>query len=848
VKKLLVFAALASLLAGCGGGGGGAKTSVLPSTGGSSTNTPGTSGNAGIPISSPQGTARATATATVGASALLPAFGSRTSGRATAAATTRRRSLSSFRTPLSSGIASVIVNGTLYQSTASVAVVTNSQTLIPTANGVTVSMTFSNVVPANNDWIVFDFIAQASDGSQYDLGDLATMINITANGSNSVNLDTNSTLRFQAIVTALGSAISSYDLENNATLDGAIATYLTGHPQYVPDPNTGLFSPATQQLIANDLLATYGRTVTITTSGGTGSSALFSIAYDYTSTDENNLMVNACPFDEEAGCTGTSNNNLNRYTGFAGAGVTYPYFIYGVPGAVCYDVSATDPTQPITTAGLCSQGPAIPVHTPGSGASSAYPNIVTAALIIAGGTTSLTVPVYGGHIIVGAHDRAAKNGLITLPPYGGTANIAGEAPGSFSKNVAMSSTALTVSAVDAQTQAMDASGQGWNTQGLFGGSDAGPNSSIYAYNQPFSNTYEGTLSTSPYTPFPTNILTFPATVPLFYSVYSNSNGPITGTFAYSLPELYGGYTYSLAIETSGSSTWTPGFAGPVSAVFNSSTGGPTVTFSNVTFPAATTAEIALYATINNSATPLTPVFGYVLQPNYVTSGGGAKFYTFCPGATTDVGTCDFAQYASPPTTTTYSFSPPNSVPGTDPQFNGTSNPISLTLDTWNPFGIPNSQLDMCGVSGCTPLVGAGTINATSTFFDNGTNLSYYNWHGPGSDATSSVTVNGAGGYSVNWNASGGLTGSFSSTTPALFGPQSQIFVSTSSPGSTAWGMTIMDTSGHTYTGVRTNQAGANTPEFFFPTIVVPITSSNITFTYALPSGTTGTGTFTLFNL
>ncbi len=838
MKKLLVFAAIASLLAGCGGGG---SSSAVPKTGGSSsTNNSSGSQNSLVPISSPQGTARATATASVSTSALLPSFAARAK-----TAAVKRRSLGSFRTPLSSGIAQVIVKGTLFQGTASATVVTNSQTLTPTNNGVTVSMTFSNVVPANNDWIIFDFTAQAADGSQYDLGVLATMIDITSNGTNTVNLDVNSTLRFQAILTSLGQGISSYDLENNAGLDAAIGSYLTSHPQYVPDPNTGFFSQSTAQLIANDLLTMYGRTVTLSTLNGAVNTALYSITYDYTSPDENNLIANACPFDESS-CS--SNGGLAQYTstGNLAAGITSPYFIYGSPGGAgtaCNDVSSANPSN---TVYVNCQSPVYPAHAPGSGLSTAYASIVSAAMINGGGNSSITVPVYGGHIIVGAHERSTINSLVTLPTFGGTTAISGEAPGAFSVPISLNSTALTVSAVDPQTQALDPAGSGWSTGGLFGGSDGYGGFSLCC------GTLEGSVAllydgasvpTGAYTAYPGNTSTFPETFPELYYLATNiSPSPVTGSLTIYIPEVFAGYTYSLAAELSGSGTWTT-IAGPVNGNGTQFNNG-SITFPSVPVPASTTEAFALFVTVNNSSTPFTPVFSYILQPNYVTSGGAASFYTYCPGPTNGAGACDFAEYATPPTTTTYNFSPPNSVPGAVPVFGGPT--IQLTLDTWNPFGLTNAQLDMCSVSGCTPLNTGGTINATSTFYDNGTNLSYYNWAGPGSDVTSSVVYNGPG-YKVNYSGPG--TGSFSSTTPALFAPQSTVYLDSNSPSGTAWGMTITDNSGNTYTAVRTSNHGASSqPVFFFPSIVTPVTSQKITFTYTLPGSVISSGNFIVYYL
>src|SRR6202043_525508 len=198
VKRILAAAVSAAILAGCGGGGG----SMLPNSvaGGSAP-------SGGVPFAgdSPP-TASLTANAPVAASR-LPALYRRSASAAS------RKTYDAVRH--TSSIAQVEIDGTLYQGAASAVPVTNVQKVTPAADGtIVVSETFSNVVPTTNDWISFEFFAIAVDGSRYDLGSLATLVNVTNGGSNVTTLSAQSTQVVQVAQALLATGhLSTYDIE-----------------------------------------------------------------------------------------------------------------------------------------------------------------------------------------------------------------------------------------------------------------------------------------------------------------------------------------------------------------------------------------------------------------------------------------------------------------------------------------------------------------------------------------------------------------------------------------------------------------------------------------------------------
>lgn len=249
------FAVLAFTLglSGCGGG-----ASHIPQSG------------IGVPIP-----ASGTSLQSVNASATISTNNLPANLQNTAQAA-KRRTLSQLRAQ-GLNIAQVKATGTLYQSTTSAITITNSQLLTPQSGTVTVTLTFSNVIPTNNDWIIFDFTAIASDGSQFDLGELGTVIDVASNSTTTVNLDANSTRRLQVLLNlATSGFVSTYDFENTANLDALIGSAI-GSTSY--DSTTQLFNATTLASLTSSIQPQFARSITVNT--GATSPAIVSIAADY---------------------------------------------------------------------------------------------------------------------------------------------------------------------------------------------------------------------------------------------------------------------------------------------------------------------------------------------------------------------------------------------------------------------------------------------------------------------------------------------------------------------------------------------------------------------------------------
>jgi len=277
---------------------------------------------------------------------------------------------------------------------------TNKQNVTPANNAVVVSLTFSNVVPANNDWITFDFFAVANDGSKTYLGTLGTLIDITGTGA-TANLDDASTRRLQVALAMLQRGVlSSYDIENTAALDANLGTAIGSAPF---DAQTELFDPAPLQALVTQIQPAYERDLVLTAD----SLAVFSVTYDYTRADENDLAFNV------------QSTYLIQPNG--------PQVPVEVAGPGTYAFGA-----PFTPAG--STG-AIPIlHGPSSGFGHATPSAVTAFFVGQDSNTVTVRNVYGGALILGAKQELTfVSDSVVFVAHGSNASLAGRAVGSSSQ-------------------------------------------------------------------------------------------------------------------------------------------------------------------------------------------------------------------------------------------------------------------------------------------------------------------------------------------------------------------------------------------------------------------------------
>jgi hypothetical protein len=456
------------MLAGCGGGGGHA---VMPAGSGSNSNP----GN-GIGIPSSKGRATVTASASLNVSA-VPAMYDR---KVAASKRTTMKRLKQSGTQ----IVSVEIDGTLYQGSASAVPVTNTQTVpLSGAGTISVSLTFSNVIPANNDWIAFEFYTIANDGSKSAIGTLATLVNVGTNFT-TTTLSTTSTQVVEVAASLLSiGALSTYDIEQTPTLATDLATKITAQNAPV-DSQTGLYDSTTLLTLTEALATAYERDITVTAANA----AQFSVTYDSTQPDENDLAYNALTFALAYGLDVTQSENTGANSG--GTGGYSSTSVLGAPeGVGCTEDSCG--IQPGT----------IPMHGPSSGYQDAQPVVVDAAIFQADSGTVTLRNVYGGHIILGAHNNIAGGNYDTAktrkgaagartslaatrsaagakrtpqspptgPDYEG-ANLAltGEAPGATSQGMTLASTATTVSIIDNQAADFDQAPGRYESYGYFG--------------------------------------------------------------------------------------------------------------------------------------------------------------------------------------------------------------------------------------------------------------------------------------------------------------------------------------------------------------------------------------------
>jgi len=461
VKRILTAAALAALLAGCGGGGSG--HSLLPPAGSGSS---GAGSGSNVPVN---GNARGTATVIAKANLATSAIPAMYDRKIAAAKRTSAKRIAQSGTP----ITSVEIDGTLYQGSASAIPVTNTQTVPVTNGSIAVSETFSNVVPANNDWVIFAFYAVAADGSKVAIGSLGTLVNVGAN-TTTTNLGTTSTQELQVAGALLSiGAISTYDIEQNPALATALATKIATLNPAV-DSQTGVYDVTTLQTITDSLASAFERDLTISAANATE----FSVVYDSTQADENDLAYNAVTFATAYGLNVTQNR----------ASQPLP-----APGGTSTYNDATVLANP-----MLQSGASVPLHGPSSGYADAQPAEVEAYLFEAQSGSVTIKNVYGGHLIIGAHNavvdqneeyddsKARKTGLaakrtasatrtvsdVTTEPYGANAAIAGEAPGASAQSLTLASSQNTISVIDAQADAFGQTpgnyGQnpGYNTYGF----------------------------------------------------------------------------------------------------------------------------------------------------------------------------------------------------------------------------------------------------------------------------------------------------------------------------------------------------------------------------------------------
>ena len=394
-KDVLLALTVALSLTACGGGGS-ASTPGLPST-------PQT------PVTSPGAPITASAYGTVKAAATLSASG----GPQLVASRSHRSTFSTLGHIRAMGlsISKVKVYGYLYPGYAGSTMVQNEQDVTPSNNSVSVTMSFSNVPVGNNEWAIFDFQAVAADGSTFDLGSLAKIVNVGPNGT-SITLDQPSTLRFQALATLLANYyVSANDLKTNTSLETQLGQETSS---LQADPNTQLYSTTTLASWLQSVAANYAHALTITVPAG---ATAVSVAADMTDPGEAHLAAS-----------------------FASLNTLIPWYN---PNAA-FNPFGFNPTSSLSGAPTYAS---MPAHTPSSSNVTPVTNSYLAAFeAVSGGT--VTLPVYGGPLLVGATDPSQPVGIVQHVP------ATSGATGTVTLG-AMTSTALNVPISDPQAAAFN---------------------------------------------------------------------------------------------------------------------------------------------------------------------------------------------------------------------------------------------------------------------------------------------------------------------------------------------------------------------------------------------------------
>jgi len=336
----------------------------------------------------------------------------------------KRRVPAALRRTKALSFHNITVDATIYPSYAGSVPVTGTTTILPPSGSTyTASVSLSNVAAGNNEWIIMTFTGNATDGSQYALGELVGIVNVSGSSATSATLTTTTTQTAQILLTMVASGyLSTYDLTNTTGLASAIATGIT-NSHVAADPSTGLFDSGGVRTIVNALAPAYARTLVV--SGNPEIAGSVTIVHDYTSTPElntqSNLEIFALLIEESLGFGSTLGQTADSFLNTLGG-------IAGGPGCGSFTLSVNQHTPP--------GGILIPID-------------VSTCIIPFSATATTIKGVYGGAIILGVTTNPYyTSGAAASTFKGGTLKVAGRAAGSASETLTTASTALSVLMTD----------------------------------------------------------------------------------------------------------------------------------------------------------------------------------------------------------------------------------------------------------------------------------------------------------------------------------------------------------------------------------------------------------------
>jgi hypothetical protein len=424
IASRVVSAAIAlSLATGCSGGSSGPASFAPKGPGAPSGTTPATTASLTVKVQLPPGDVLPTLTAKA------------------------RKDAARARHRLTSGptLGSVIFNATLYPGYAGATPVNASTTVNTTSLPTSATVGFNNVPAGNNEWVVIDvegYDSANGKGSNYDLGELAGLASV---GSPPAYATVNaaSTARLQVALEAMYyGIISTYDLQNQTTLDSDLQNVLTNESE-TPSATTGLFTTSQLVTIIGTLYTGYNRTVTITGSGAGGYIA--SLVQDYRQPAEQNYLSNV-----EATSDALAPEDDPPLA------APYP-IVYGSSAAFnAFGYYYEEEFARKRKAGV--KRAELPPHTPASGTPQPGDIFYDGQEFDATGGSVTLQHVYGGALIAGAAGYSSPDfepaEEDTAPYYGAFVGLAGRAPGNATtETLPVEPSQVDMTLTDPQTEA-----------------------------------------------------------------------------------------------------------------------------------------------------------------------------------------------------------------------------------------------------------------------------------------------------------------------------------------------------------------------------------------------------------
>ena len=188
---------------------------------------------------------------------------------------------------------SLEIDGSIFPSYAGPVPVNNTVTIAYPAGGVaTVTESFTNVPLGNNEFAVFFLYGIGNDGTKVSLGNLATLVNVTASNPK-IAANAASTVVFQATEAEVQAGqITAFDLQGIKTLPTMVQNELNVL-SLKPSPSTGVLSPSQLTQLITSWKNTWVREFDVTPANGAN---YLTVANDTTSNAENVLYYNEQSF------------------------------------------------------------------------------------------------------------------------------------------------------------------------------------------------------------------------------------------------------------------------------------------------------------------------------------------------------------------------------------------------------------------------------------------------------------------------------------------------------------------------------------------------------------------------